>query len=513
MVTTMYKNIINYTIAAVITLLPLMGMAAPQTADIKKPTRERVKDKDDKKATNDKKEGNKDNKTSNTGKKDVTPADKANTSKPADKANTTKPADKTSAAKPAADKVVTPKPADANAKAQQPANDTATKPEAPPAQKKIPMYPDKVQFDGIDISKHNGVVNWAELKKQSKIQYIYIRATVGSNVVDPKYKENFDNARKHGFKAGSYHYFTNLSSATAQFENFIKTVDRNSQDILPVIDVEEINRWSKQQLRDSVMVFARLVEDYFGVKPLIYTNEKFFTTNLGRAFSDFPLFIAKYSATQPNIGYKWVLWQFSDCGQFQNTIKGNRGEVDLSRFNKGCSINDIIYVPSKHKPKRPSALESVDRKNAPEAVKMTEQKPREASKPSKRQQEEAKKQAEKDKRANERKQKAAEDLAKKQAEADKKAREKEVQKKKAEERQKAREEAAKKAEAEKQQRKADAQKARQEKAKREAANKGSKSASLMQSSASKLSQSQRNDSIRNANLKGRKTNKSSADND
>ena len=33
------------------------------------------------------------------------------------------------------------------------------------------------------------------------------------------------------------------------------------------------------------------------------------------------------------------------------------------------------------------------------------------------------------------------------------------------------------------------------------------------SSSSKLSQSQRNDSIRNAQYKGRKTNKSSADND
>ena len=66
-------------------------------------------------------------------------------------------------------------------------------------------------------------------------------------------------------------------------------------------------------------------------------------------------------------------------------------------------------------------------------------------------------------------------------------------------------------------RKADAQKARQQKAQREAGsktNKSNKTASLMNSSSSsKLSQSQRNDSIRNAQYKGRKTNKSSADND
>ncbi|MBQ6080592.1 MAG: hypothetical protein IJK93_09990 [Muribaculaceae bacterium] len=498
----MYKNIINFTIAAVIMLLPLTGMAAPQTTDIKKPTRERVKEKDDKKnandkkstndkkesndkkANNDKKEGTKDNKTPTTVKKEATPAEKPGDTKPAD----------------------------ANQNVQKTVVDTANKNAAPPKPKKVPMYPDKVQFDGIDISKHQGEIDWAELKKQSKIQYVYIRATVGSNVIDNKYKENFRNARKHGFKAGSYHYFTNLSSATAQFENFIKTVDRNSQDLLPIIDVEEINRWSKQQLRDSVMVFARLVEDYFGCKPLIYTNEKFFTTNLGRAFAEYPLFIAKYSTTAPNIGYNWVLWQFSDCGQFKSSVKGNHGEVDLSRFNKGRSINDILYVPSKHKPKKVSAMDAVEQKEKPATVKMTEQKPKEAPKTTKRQQDD-KKQAEKEKKLKERNQKAADELAKKKAEEQRKAKEKEEQRKKAEQQKKAREDAAKKAEAEKQRKKAEAKQARQDKAKRDAASKSNKPASLMQSSASKLSQSQRNDSIRNAKLKGQKINKSTPDND
>ena len=44
-------------------------------------------------------------------------------------------------------------------------------------------------------------------------------------------------------------------------------------------------------------------------------------------------------------------------------------------------------------------------------------------------------------------------------------------------------------------------------------NNSNKSASLLHTSSSKLSQSQRNDSIRASKYKGRKTNKSSADND
>ena len=504
-----------YTILITLALgfLPLPGVALPQHTDITKPTRERVqKDKkDDKK--DDKKAVKKDEK-----KADVKPA--------VTKKDEPKKEEPKAAPAPKKDE-----------QANKPANDTAKA--AVPEKPKPPttLNPDNVQFDGIDISKYQGNINWEELKKQSKIKFVYIKATEGTDYVDPRYHENIRNARKHGFKVGSYHFLSTRSAVTTQFYNFMRTAKREDQDLLPIIDVENLKPWSAQQLRDSLKVFADLIEDYYGCKPLIYTSEKFFTTNLGRAFANYPLFIAKYSNTQPNIGYKWILWQFADNGLFK-AVKGNGGRVDMSRFAKGCSINDIIYVPSKHKPKNISVKDAVDHKEKPDKVNMTEQKAKEAPKPSKKQQEEAQKQAEKEKKAKERNKKLAEEEAKRKAEADKKAQQKAEQQKRDKARQQAREAEAKKeaeakakrkAEAQKEaeakakkeaddkaKRKAEAQKARQQKAQRDASsktNKTNKTASLMNSSSSKLTQSQRNDSIRNAQYKGRKTNKSSADND
>lgn len=494
-------------------LLPLATEASPQHNDINKPTRERVSkdNKDKNKAQSNNKNNKQDNATAKkaTEKKDEKPVDK--------KDNTTVPGPKKETATPA------------------PSPDTANKKPAPKPKVRQTLDPAKVQFDGIDVSKHQGSINWAQLKEHSKIKFVYIKATEGSDYVDPRYKENIYNARKNGFKVGSYHFLSTKSSVTTQFRNFITNAKREEQDLLPVIDVEVTGRWSSQQLRDSLKVFADLLEDYYGCKPLIYTSEKFFTKHLGRAFADYPLFIAKYNTSQPNIGYRWIMWQFSDCGVFKPAVKGNYGEVDLSRFNKGCSINDIIYTPSKHKPKS-SVRDAVDHKEKPTSVNLTEQKTKEAPKLSKRQQEEAQRQAEKDKKAKERSKKLAEDEAKKKAEEAKKAKEKEERLKKEKARQQAREQAAKQAAEEKAKRKAAAQKAREEQAKKEAdekakrkaaaqkarqkksqqsANKQSnkKSASLIQPSASKLSQSQRNDSIRAAKNQGRKTNKSSADND
>ena len=72
-------------------------------------------------------------------------------------------------------------------------------------------------YDGIDVSKHNGIIKWNEVAKDKKIQFVYVRATVGKGHVDRLYRRNVNGARKAGLNVGSYHFFTARSSATAQF--------------------------------------------------------------------------------------------------------------------------------------------------------------------------------------------------------------------------------------------------------------------------------------------------------
>ena len=524
------KIFIHFLITFIMLLIPATSIAAPQQqTDIKKPTRERVNSSN--KKGNDKKN---DTQSSSTNKKD----DKSTVSnKKDDKGTATnKKDDKGAATNKKDDKgAVTNKKDDKPAPVtllqtqstneiktndNKPVQDTTNKQAKPTQTRRPPVNTETVQFDGIDVSKHQGTINWEELKKNTKIKFVYIKATEGSDYLDPRYKENMREAKRHGFKVGSYHFLTNRSSATNQFNNFARNVNRTDQDLLPIIDVEECNRWTSQQLRDSLKVFADLVEELYGCKPMIYTSEKFFTKHLGRAFSGYPLFIAKYNSSQPEIGYKWVLWQFSDRGYFK-AVKGNRGEVDLSRFNKGYSINDIIYKPGNYKPKI-SVKDAVDHKEKPATINATEQNGKETPKTTTKQSAEDKKKAEEKRKAEEKKkaekeaknkeqkkkqaQEEAKKKAKEQAEADKKAKQKAEQQK----REKERQEAAQKAAEEKAKRKAAAKTAREEKAKQGAANKSNKKTANVRGA---LTQSQRNDSIRAAKQKGQKINKSSADND
>jgi len=379
-----------------------------------------------------------------------------------------------------------------------------------------------IHYDGIDVSSYQKDIDWSTTARDKNIQYVYVKATEGRDYVSRHYEINIRNARKHGVKVGSYHFLRTGSSIRAQFENFKRTARKEDQDLIPLIDVEVRNGWTDQQVRDSVRAFADLLEDYYGCKPMIYTSVSFFNKILGRAFADYPLFIARYATNPPVLnGAKWTLWQFSEKGR----IAGIDHHVDLSCFNKGCSLKDIAYRPGKSGNRSRSVADEVDRKEKPDHVSVgtTSNKVKEAPKKSKRQEAEEKKQAEKDRKAKERAEKMAQDEAKKKAAEAKKAKEKQERLKQEEQKRQAKEKAKKEAQDEKAAakaaRKAQAQKARQQRAQEQQAKKAqststtTKRQTLLQSKKSNLTQSQRNDSARAAQQKGRKINKSSADND
>ncbi|MBR5118713.1 MAG: hypothetical protein IK100_08730 [Muribaculaceae bacterium] len=214
-------------------------------------------------------------------------------------------------------------------------------------------------YDGIDVSNYQKDINWRATAADPSIKYVYVKATEGATHKQHRYRANIENARKHGVKVGSYHFLTTTSSIQRQFENFISMAKPEEQDLIPLLDVETHAGWSAKQLQDSVMLFVQLLEDYYGCKPMIYTGMSYFNNLLGYDFKNYPLFIARYSKSEPqlNFGAKWILWQFSDKG----VINGIDERVDLSRFNRGYSLKDITYRPSKSKKRNDRPRQNVPR--------------------------------------------------------------------------------------------------------------------------------------------------------
>jgi len=383
-------------------------------------------------------------------------------------------------------------------------------------------------YDGIDVSSYQKDIDWRTTARDKNIKFVYVKATEGATYTSRHYRINMENARKHGVRVGSYHFLRTGSRIRDQFENFKNACKKNEQDLVPLIDVEVRNGWTPQQLRDSVQLFADLVEEYYGCVPMIYTSASFFNKLLGKQFARYPLFIARYSKTPPQLqhGARWTLWQFSDKGR----IAGIDHHVDLCRFNKGCSLRNILIKDNRiSSSKRHRNSDEVNRhREKPATVDVNANKHRSTEPPamSKQQEKELKKKQEKERKAQERAQRLEREAKEKQAREQQKKAEKlkKEQEKKQKEEQKKAEEAAKKKKKEEAK-----QRARQQQAEAAAKKKNStstssskntsksSSSSLMQSTRQRkkqqLSQAQRNDSIRTAKQTGRKINKSSADND
>jgi hypothetical protein len=199
------------------------------------------------------------------------------------------------------------------------------------------------------------------------------------------------------------------------------------QDLIPLIDIEVRQGWTNQQVRDSVKLFADLVEEHYGVKPMIYTNASFFNNILGATFADYPLFIARYASNEPTLGCgaKWTLWQFSERGR----IAGIDHYVDLSRFNKGCGLKDILIknnAVSGHRRRNvmnevkevppPRKVQVDEKQDVPMSAKQRERLKKEQEKAEKEAKKRAEKEAKEKKKEQERIKKQREEQEKRQRE-------------------------------------------------------------------------------------------------
>lgn len=194
--------------------------------------------------------------------------------------------------------------------------------------------PESYSIHGIDVSKYQSMIAWEEVQamKVKKIQlgFAFIKATEGIGNTDPQFKRNWKRSKEAGVFRGAYHFFIASKDGRMQAENFIDKVELETGDLPPVLDVEQLNSVSSTQLKREVKRWLEIIENHYGVKPIIYTNVDFYNRHLGSEFDEYPLWVAHYyQMTQPRISRGWVFWQHSDIGR----VNGIVSKVDFNVFN------------------------------------------------------------------------------------------------------------------------------------------------------------------------------------
>lgn len=206
----------------------------------------------------------------------------------------------------------------------------------------------------IDVSKHNGVIDWAKVKK-SGIYGAIIRCGYGDNVEsqdDIKFKYNADECTRLGIPFGVYIYSYAKTDAQAksEAEHVLRLVKGYELSFPIYYDLEEPG--TEQFALSNAKVFCDIIEKA-GYMCGIYTGEWWWNNYL-KGFDKYTKWVAKWSSNKPNVN-KVDMWQYSNKGQ----VDGIKGDVDMNYLYRNFdTIFNAGKVEKEEKPvKKPAKTE------------------------------------------------------------------------------------------------------------------------------------------------------------
>ena len=141
-------------------------------------------------------------------------------------------------------------------------------------------HPDPARFPlrGLDVSHHQGPIDWPSVASEPQLAFAFIKATEGGDWTDPRFAENWQEARAAGLRVGAYHFFTFCRPPLDQARHFLAVVP-HAPDALPAavdLELEGNCRFvpEKKDLQRDLLAWLEVVERGQGKRPIIYTTSE-----------------------------------------------------------------------------------------------------------------------------------------------------------------------------------------------------------------------------------------------
>lgn len=197
-------------------------------------------------------------------------------------------------------------------------------------------YSDAEHLVGIDVSTHQGLIDWQQVA-QAGVQFAIIRAgyrgsTVGELYEDEQFRYNLTEARAAGLKVGVYFFSQAVNEADAREEaDYVCNLLEGEKLDLPVFfdwetvdGSDRVSHPSEIDMTACTIAFCEQVKSA-GFDPGVYFNQTYGNHYLElAALQDYMLWLAEYNET-PSFPYAFDCLQYTDSG----SVTGIEGGVDL----------------------------------------------------------------------------------------------------------------------------------------------------------------------------------------
>lgn len=195
-------------------------------------------------------------------------------------------------------------------------------------------HPARAEFPirGIDVSWHQGTVDWELVAESGEAEFAYVKATEGGDWIDPRFEENWAEARSHGVPTGAYHFFTLCRPGEEQAAHFIATVPVELDALPPVADLELggncARRPTRQELHRDLETWIEMVRAHFGREPVLYMTREMYSLYFRGSSHARRVWIRDVFQEPEQRDPEWLFWQFANRG----SIHGVRGAVDINVY-------------------------------------------------------------------------------------------------------------------------------------------------------------------------------------
>lgn len=184
---------------------------------------------------------------------------------------------------------------------------------------------------GIDLSKHNGNVDFTKVKSSGKVDFVMLRAGLGklSSQKDAKFETYYRDAKAQGLPVGAYWYSYAMSEDEARQEaDAFLAVIKGKQFEYPVYyDVEEEKQFKlgKEKVSAIIRAFLERVEarNYWVG---LYGSYSSLTTYTAQDIRDrYAIWLAHWNVKKSPYKGQYRMWQYGT-----GTIPGISGPVDVN---------------------------------------------------------------------------------------------------------------------------------------------------------------------------------------
>lgn len=210
----------------------------------------------------------------------------------------------------------------------------------------------------MDVSRHQGTIDWDKVKASGKVDGVMIRAMGNSAegrpsapYTDPQFARNYAECKRLGIPCGVYGYFkaTTRAEADRELAYFKQLLTGRSFELPVAVDIEDKVQQAigKAALTDIAAHCLSTVESW-GVYAMLYTGLWFGSAFLymgGAALKPYDVWLARYPKDprktkpddKPKTAFAFGMWQYTSTAHIPGVVDATPGKttnVDMSHAYK-----------------------------------------------------------------------------------------------------------------------------------------------------------------------------------